>query len=60
MPISQVLREHFSEKAIFPFLPCFTPFIGAKKGYDNLTRISHEEHQTEWKNNTILINYTLI
>jgi hypothetical protein len=20
----------------------------------------HEEHQTEWKNNTILINYTLI
>ena len=26
----------------------------------NLARISHEEHQTEWKNNTILINYTLI
>ena len=25
-----------------------------------LARISHEEHQTEWKNNTILINYTLI
>ena len=25
-----------------------------------LPRISHEEHQTEWKNNTILINYTLI
>jgi len=25
-----------------------------------LTRISHEEHQTEWKNNTTLINDTLI
>jgi hypothetical protein len=25
-----------------------------------LTCISHEEHQTEWKNNMILINYTLI
>ncbi len=25
-----------------------------------LARISYEEHQTEWKNNTILINYTLI
>jgi hypothetical protein len=25
-----------------------------------LARISHEEHQPEWKNNTILINYTLI
>jgi hypothetical protein len=25
-----------------------------------LTRISHEEHQTECKNNTILINSTLI
>jgi hypothetical protein len=24
------------------------------------TRIYHEEHQTEWKNNTILINDTLI
>ena len=24
-----------------------------------LSRISHEEHLTEWKNNTILINYTL-
>ena len=25
-----------------------------------IARISHEEHQTEWKDNTILINYTLI
>ena len=25
-----------------------------------LARISHEEHQTEWKTNTILIDYTLI
>ncbi len=26
----------------------------------HLARISHEEYQTKWKNNTILINYTLI